>query len=86
MISIWFFILKASASAILGQSTNAWFKKTKVGIWFYAKVDGFYTWAAKRYDIEIASREDKWLSQYPRLAQRIVDLEKEVKKLKSKKA
>ena len=53
MFSLWFFILKASASAILGQSTNAWFKKTKVGIWFYAKVDSFYTWAAKRYDIEM---------------------------------
>ena len=55
MITFWFFLLKASASAILGQSTNAWFKKTKVGIWFYAKVDAFYTWAAKRYDIEIFS-------------------------------
>ena len=43
-------------------------------------------WVAHRYNLEILSREDKWLSQYPRLAQRIADLEKEVKKLKSKKA
>ena len=42
-------------------------------------------WVAKRYDIEIASREDKWLSQYSRLAKRIVDLEKEVAKLKKNK-
>ena len=64
MFSLWFFILKASASAILGQSTNAWFKKTKVGIWFYAKVDAFYTWAAKRYDIEIATKEERAMKKY----------------------
>ena len=39
-------------------------------------------WIAKRYDIEILSREDKWLQQYPRLADRIVKLEEEVAKLK----
>jgi hypothetical protein len=27
----WFFILKASAGAIVGQATNSWFKKTKLG-------------------------------------------------------
>lgn len=43
------------------------------------------SWVAKRYDIEILSREDKWLQQYPRLADRIVTLEKEVAKLKKKK-
>ena len=92
MFSIWFFILKASASAILGQSTNAWFKKTKVGIWFYAKVDSFYTWAAKRtlnwaakrYDIEIATKEERAMKKYPYLMSRINKLEQEVKKLKKK--
>ena len=39
--------------AIVGQSTNAWFKKTKMGIWFYKKVDKCYSWAAKRYDLDI---------------------------------
>ena len=84
MISLWFFILKASASAILWQSTNAWFKKTKVCIWFYAKVDAFYTWAAKRYDIEIATKEERAMKKYPYLMKRINDIEKEIKKLKKK--
>ena len=39
-------------------------------------------WVAKRYDIEIATREEKWLKQYPLLGNRIVQLEKEVIKLK----
>ena len=62
----------------------AWFKKTKVGIWFYAKVDAFYTWAAKRYDIEIATKEERAMKKYPYLMKRINDIEKDIKKLKKK--
>ena len=35
-------------------------------------------WVAKRYDIEIASREEKWLAQYPLLAKRIDILEAKI--------
>lgn len=83
----WLFILsiKAILSSIIGSSFYQWFKNTKMGVWFQVRLDSLMEWVAKRYDIEIASREDKWLSQYPRLAKRIVDLEKEVAKLKKKK-
>ena len=83
----WLFILslKAILSSIIGSSFYQWFKNTKMGVWFQVRLDNLMNWVAKRYDIEIASREDKWLSQYPRLAKRIVDLEKEVAKLKKKK-
>ena len=84
MFSLWFFILKASASAILGQSTNAWFKKTKVGVWFYAKVEKTLNWAAKRYDFEIATKEERAMKKYPYLMSRINKLEQEVKNLKKK--
>ena len=83
----WLFILtlKSILSSIIGSSFYQWFKNTKMGVWFQIKLDSLMEWGAKRYDIEIASREDKWLSQYPRLADRIVSLEKEVAKLKKKK-
>jgi|TARA_B100002019_G_C21219306_1_gene573794 hypothetical protein len=83
----WLFILtlKSILSSIIGSSFYQWFKNTKMGVWFQIKLDSLMEWVAKRYDIEIASREDKWLSQYPRLADRIVSLEKEVAKLKKKK-
>ena len=55
-----------------------------MGVWFQVRLDNLMEWVAKRYDIEIASREEKWLAQYPLLAKRIVDLEKEVAKLKKK--
>ena len=56
---MWFFLVKSILGAIIGQSTNAWFKKTKMGIWFYKKVDGWYNWAAKRYDLDILTKEEK---------------------------
>ena len=80
----WLFILtlKSILSSIIGSSFYQWFKNTKMGVWFQVKMDNAMEWVAKRYDIEIASREEKWLAQYPLLAKRIVDLEKEVIKLK----
>jgi len=33
------------------------------------------SYLAAKYDIKIAEREDKWLQQYPRLAERIQKLE-----------
>ena len=82
----WLFILtlKSILSSIIGSSFYQWFKNTKMGVWFQVKMDNAMEWVAKRYDIEIASREEKCLAQYPLLAKRIVDLEKEVAKLKKK--
>ena len=84
----WLFILtlKSILSSIIGSSFYQWFKNTKMGVWFQVRLDNLMEWVAKRYDIEIASREEKWLAQYPLLAKRIVDLEKEVAKLKKKKS
>lgn len=83
----WLFILalKSILSSVIGSSFYQWFKNTKAGVWFQVKLDNTMEWVAERYDIEIATKEDKWLSQYPNLAKRIEDLEKEVKILKNKK-
>ena len=83
----WLFILalKSILSSIIGSSFYQWFKNTKAGVWFQVKLDNTMEWIAERYNIEIATKEDKWLSQYPNLAKRIEDLEKEVKILKNKK-
>ena len=80
----WLFVLtlKSILSSIIGSSFYQWFKNTKVGVWVQRHLDNLMAWIAKRYDIEILSREDKWLQQYPRLADRIVKLEEEVAKLK----
>ena len=79
----WLFILtlKSVLGSIIGSSFYAWFKNTKMGVWFQVKMDNAMEWIATKYDIEIATREDKWLKQYPRLAKRIVDLEEQVSKI-----
>jgi len=79
---MWFFLIKSILGAIVGQSTNAWFKKTKMGMWFYKKVDGWYNWAAKRYDLDILSKEEKLIKRFPNLMTKINKLEDNQAKLK----
>ena len=73
---MWFWAVTSIAGAILGQSTNSWFRKTKMGVWFYAKVDQCYNWAAKRYNIQVLSKEEKLMTKFPNLMKRIKRLEK----------
>ena len=76
----WLFILtlKSILGSVIGSSFYAWFKNTRVGVWFQKHVDRTLAWVAHRYHLEILSREDKWLQQYPLLASRIVELERQV--------
>ena len=76
---MWFFIMKAIAGSILGQATNTWFKKTKAGVWFYNKIDQWYNWAAKRYDIQMLSEEEKKMAKFPALKKRLDEIEKKLK-------
>tara|TARA_B110000503_G_scaffold78365_1_gene120456 strand:- start:2067 stop:2339 length:273 start_codon:yes stop_codon:yes gene_type:complete len=76
--------LKAILSSIIGSSFYAWFKNTKIGVWFQKHVDKLMAWVAHRYHLEILSKEEKWLQQYPLLGERIIKLEKEITKLKKK--
>ena len=61
---MWFFLIKSIVGAILGQATNSWFKKTKMGMWFYKKIDSWYNWAAKRYDLDVLTKEEKMIKIY----------------------
>ena len=54
---MWFFLIKSIVGAILGQATNAWFKKTAMGKWFYGKMESWYNWAAERYDLKILTAD-----------------------------
>jgi|TARA_B100000749_G_C18020616_1_gene299105 hypothetical protein len=73
---MWFWLVTSIAGAILGQSTNAWFRKTKMGDWFYKKVDQCYNWAAERYDLDVLTKEQKLVKKFPALMKRIDKLEK----------
>ena len=79
---MWFFLVKSILGAILGQSTIAWFRKTKMGMWFYKKVDTCYNWAAKRYDLNVLTKEEKLIKKFPAFTAKINKLEDEIAKIK----
>ena len=45
---MWFWAISAIAGSILGNATDSWFSQTKLGMWFYKKVDDVSTWASKK--------------------------------------
>ena len=81
---MWVWVASAIAGSILGNATDSWFSQTKLGIWFYKKMDNLYAWTAKKLNIEILANEEKWKKKYPNISakmheleQRLQDLEKE---------
>jgi translation initiation factor IF-2 len=77
---IW--IIRAIAGSILGNATATWFKKTKLGIWFYNKVDSIYKWAANKYNVKILTEEEKQMAKFPMLKKRLETIEKQLEELK----
>ena len=75
---MWFILIKAMAGAIIGQATNAWFRDTKMGVWFYNKVDSLYNWAAKRYNVKLLTDEEKRMEKFPALKSRLEAIEKKL--------
>ena len=81
---MWIWMIRAIAGSILGNATAEWFKKTKLGVWFYNKVDGWYNWAADRYNVKILTEEEKQMAKFPALRKRLDSIEKQLKELKKK--
>lgn len=80
---MWWLILSISSS-IIGSASNSWFKDTKLGVWFYAKLDQFYTYAANKFHLKILSDEEAWKQQYPNIASEMQDIKNRLKELENK--
>ena len=78
---MWFWLLSSIAGSIIGSATESWFRDTKLGIWFYNKIDNLYTWASKRYGIKILTDETKRMKKFPQLAKRLDTLESQIKQM-----
>ena len=78
---MWFFIISSIAGSILGNAANSWFADTKLGIWFYDKVDNVSTWASKKLGLKILKDENNWKTKYPNVAMKIEKLEARIEKL-----
>ena len=82
---MWFWLVSAIAGSILGIAADSWFSQTKLGMWFYKKVDDVSTWASKKLGLKVLQDEEDWKKKYPNVALRIEKLEARLKKLEKEK-
>ena len=78
---MWFWLISAIASSIIGSATESWFRDTKLGVWFYNKVDRIYTWANKRYGLKLLTDEEDRMKKFPQLSKRLETLESQIKEI-----
>ena len=78
---MWFWLMSAIAGSIVGSATESWFRDTKLGIWFYNKMDELYSWASKRYGIKILTDEEERMKKFPQLSKRLETLESQIKQI-----
>ena len=79
---MWFWIISSIAGGILGNAANSWFANTKLGIWFYKKVDNVSTWASKKFGLKILQDEENWKKKYPNVSKKLDELEARINKIK----
>ena len=78
---MWFWLISAIAGSILGNAADSWFSQTKLGIWFYKKVDDVSTWASKKLGLKVLQDEEDWKKKYPNVSKTIDELEARIQKL-----
>tara|TARA_X000001388_G_scaffold33648_1_gene23720 strand:- start:5098 stop:5352 length:255 start_codon:yes stop_codon:yes gene_type:complete len=79
---MWTWLIMSIAGSIIGSASDSWFRDTKLGVWFYAKVDQLYTWAANRYGLKLITDEEKRMAKFPQLKARLDKLEAELKEIR----
>ena len=82
---MWFFLFSNIGGSILGSAADSWFADTKLGIWFYKKVDDVSTWASKKLGLKILQDENNWKKKYPNVSKKLEVLEARLNKLEKEK-
>ena len=67
------------------MAAESWFADTKLGVWFYKKVDNVSTWASKKLGLKILQDEQNWKAKYPNVAAKIEKLEARINYLEKEK-
>ena len=82
---MWFFLISNIAGSILGSAADSWFADTKLGKWFYKKVDNVASWASKKLGLKVLQDEQNWKAKYPHVAEKIDKLEARLEQLEEDK-
>ena len=80
-----FWIISTISSSFIGMAVESWFVDTKLGIWFYKKVDNVSTWASKKLGLKVLQDETNWKKKYPNVSEKIDELEAKINKLEKEK-
>jgi len=67
------------------MAAESWFADTKLGVWFYKKVDNVSTWASKKLGLRILQDEKTWKKKYPNVSKKLDELEAKINKLEKEK-
>ena len=78
---MWYFLIKAIASVIIGNAVNNWFEDTKIGVWFYKRIDDVASWASRKLGLKVLQDEKNWKVKYPNVSKKIDELEARLKTL-----
>ena len=78
------FLISSIAGSILGNATDSWFAETKMGKWFYRKVDDVASWASRKLGLKVLADETNWKTKYPNVSLKIDSLEARIKQLEEK--
>ena len=78
---MWVFLISSITSSIIGMAVESWFADTKLGVWFYKKVDNVSTWASKKLGLRILQDEETWKKKYPNVSKKLDELEAKINKL-----
>ena len=78
---MWFFLISNIAGSILGNAADSWIADTKLGIWFYKKVDDVSTWASKKLGLKVLQDEGNWKKKYPNVSNKLDELEARLEKI-----
>ena len=78
---MWFFLISNIAGSSLGCAADSWFADTKLGIWFYDKVDDVSTWASKKLGLKVLQDEGNWKKKYPNVSKKLDELEAKIEKI-----
>ena len=82
---MWIFLISSIASSIIGSAADSWFADTKMGVWFYTKIDNVSTWASKKLGLKVLQDEQSWRTKYPNVSLKIDKLEARLEKLEKEK-
>ena len=85
MFSDRLWIYNALAGSVFGAIFIAYMSTTRIGLWFYAKVDLIIDFLVKRWGLTFLEQpEDSWKYKYPMIRRKISEIEKRISKLENK--